>query len=169
MPHNHQDDSVPVRPAGTPLGANHERPEESALQTGQGRQARQARLLMLHTSTGKPTKAQEARFRAIKDLGCVCCRVLGFPGEPPEIHHLLSGNVRRGHDHTVGLCPWHHRGVPKDGWDRASLKDLIGPPLSGGAKAFRAAFGSDDDLLLIQDALLTAHESATSLVAEFAA
>lgn len=109
-------------------------------------------------STGKPTKAEQARFDAMKEAGvCIACHIGGNQRFPQyvEIHHLLSGNKRRGHLFTVGLCVWHHRGIPPFGWgDKEALEEL-GPSLAKGSKPFRAMFGSDDELLKIQNELLS--------------
>ena len=67
--------------------------------------------MTLHNSTGKATKAQQARFERIKEIGCICCLKTLYVYEPPEIHHITDCGRRRGHDYTIGLCPWHHRGV----------------------------------------------------------
>lgn len=111
-------------------------------------------------STGKPTKDEQARMAAIKELGvCVACHVSGkqrWP-QPVDVHHLLSGNRRRGHRYTVGLCGWHHRKLTDFGCTEKEMRDDLGPSLADGSKPFRAAFGSDDELLALQDALL--HES----------
>lgn len=108
----------------------------------------------LHTSTGTPTKAQQARFTAIKlDTGCVACRLQGLGYCEPEIHHLGVGK-RRGHDETVGLCGWHHRAVLPDGWTAEAMRGRYGPSLARGSKPFHKHFGSDDVLLDEQERLL---------------
>lgn len=114
--------------------------------------------MSLHTSTGAPTKAQQRRFDAIKlDTGCVCCRKRGLGYVQPEIHHLLSGGKRRGHDDSIGLCQWHHRGVTPQGMARMDMHAHYGPSLYYGSKPFHAEFGSDDELLTYQNALLHQH------------
>lgn len=104
-------------------------------------------------STGKPTKAEQARFDAMKEQGiCIACCLRGERRpQPIEIHHLLSGGKRRGHLFTVGLCQWHHRGIPPFGWGDAEALYELGPSLAKGSKPFRAVFGSDDDLLAAQE------------------
>lgn len=115
---------------------------------------------MFRTSTGKATPAQVQRFDAIKDLGCVACLSLGFPNVPPDIHHLIDGNERIGHDHTIGLCEWHHRGIPLNGMSTKACTDLFGPSLRHhGAKPFRERFGTDAELLKMQNALLERMEA----------
>lgn len=98
---------------------------------------------------------------AIKEGTCVCCHMRGLYAWRPEIHHLLSGNKRRGHMFTVGLCAWHHRGAKSFG--RSNQDELVlGPSLANGSKPFHAAFfGSDDAMLEYQNKLL-AEEKVTA-------
>lgn len=109
-------------------------------------------------STGKPTKDEQARFDRMKEMGvCVACKLRGTQPEYPqhiEIHHLLSGNRRIGHMATVSLCCWHHRGVPPWGWGDKEADDYLGPSLAKGSKPFRREFGTDTELLTIQNELL---------------
>jgi hypothetical protein len=109
-------------------------------------------------STGNRTKAEQARFDKMKEMGqCVACYQRGFRGwQYIEIHHLLSGNKRIGHMATVGLCTWHHRSVYESGHghDKDSMTQFLGPSLANGSKPFRAEFGTDAELLAIQNALL---------------
>lgn len=106
-------------------------------------------------STGNRTKAEQARFDAMKELGlCVACYRRGIHGRGHiEIHHLLSGNKRIGHMATVSLCVWHHRGMAQAG-THAEMAETFGPSLANGSKPFRAEFGNDKELLLIQNILL---------------
>jgi hypothetical protein len=105
-------------------------------------------------STGNRTKAEQARFDKLKEMGqCVACYQRGIHGWGyVEIHHLLSGNKRIGHLATVGLCGFHHRGVSE--LPRAEAIAVFGPSLAHGSKPFRAEFGTDAELLAIQNALL---------------
>ncbi len=117
--------------------------------------------MTLHTSTGKPTKAQERRFIEIKlDGGCVCCQMRNLGYIQPEIHHLLSGGRRRGHYFTIGLCSWHHRGVTPTGYTNTWMRQDHGPSLAHGSKPFHEAFGSDDALLAYQNAQLAPRKAA---------
>lgn len=67
-------------------------------------------------STGNKTKAQQVRLDTIKEIGCIACIALGFGHMGCHEHHLLvagkHGQHRRGHDFTIGLCPWHHLDSP---------------------------------------------------------
>ncbi len=114
-------------------------------------------------STGAMTKPEAAWVDAIKRRGCVCCDERGYRvdprgSEPPlvEAHHLLSGGIRRGHMHTVGLCMWHHRGrLIVESWNHAMHRSQLGPALSEGSVPFARAFGNDDVLMDKQVALLS--------------
>ena len=82
-----------------------------------------------------PTKAEARRFIAIKlDVGCIACWIEHEVYTPCEIHHLLDTGRRRGHSYSIGLCHPHHQGA--DGIHRAK-------------RAFRKAYGTDDELLEI--------------------
>lgn len=113
-----------------------------------------------------PTKAERARMDAISEGGCIVARHLGiwvemFDGErlpiPCEIHHLTiggkHGSKRRGHEFTVGLNPWSHRGVPFSNYTAAECKRMFGPSYAREPRAFRELY-SDDWLLARQNELL---------------
>lgn len=106
-------------------------------------------------STGKPTKAEQERFRMLLDIGCIACAPIY---NTPEIHHLLSGNKRRGHMFTIPLCPWHHRGYCHMGIEL--MTKFWGPSLAHGSKKFRERFGTDDELLAKVNALIAERKAA---------
>ncbi len=98
------------------------------------------------------TKAERERVSLVKRKGCLCCLQLGLEhdedGPTVEAHHLLSGSVRRGHDYTVGLCAWHHRGrLTINGWTLGMHREFLGPSLADGSVPFHDRFGSDESLL----------------------
>lgn len=99
--------------------------------------------------------ARDRRFGRIREIGCLACRQLGWYGAP-DVHHLNlgehAGQVRRGDEYTIGLCPWHHRGIGK-------FVD-IGPSLAKEPVKFRQRFGSDDELLAKQNELIAEAEKA---------
>lgn len=104
------------------------------------------------------TKAEKARFGKMIARGCCACR--SDHGRiwlrPVEIHHLLDGGVRRGHQYSVGLCSWHHRGVvPGNDLSVSGATLVYGPSLYHDGKAFKARYGRDDALLAFQEFLLT--------------
>ena len=113
-------------------------------------------------STGKPTKREAERIVACKEGPCVYCarwsqlhpfgRVSIVYG--CDFHHFKSGNIRRGHRYGVGACVWHHRGIPPEGFSSAQARDQMGPSLMDGSRLFHETYGSDDELLEIQDELI---------------
>lgn len=119
-------------------------------------------------STGKPTLAESAKIAAVKAMGCICCMLneqLGLKRAsrvsrpnamvPCEAHHLLSGGIRRGHAFILGLCRWHHQGVPpQPGMHERDAIAAYGPTVATGSKPFHATYGTDDELLEFQHALL---------------
>lgn len=111
-------------------------------------------------STGKPTKAEAARFDAIREIGCIVAKKLNLGFVPAEIHHLTIGGrhgaKRRGHEFTIGLNPWSHRGVPFNGMTAAQCAELFKYSYAAHPRAFREAFGGDEALLALQNQLLEA-------------
>ncbi len=111
-------------------------------------------------STGKPTAAQQRRFDAIKSehVGCLVAHILGIGWLPAGIHHFTigghHGQKRRGHDFTIGLNDWSHQGYPLTGWTAAECERVLGPSFAKTPNAFRERFGSDDELLAMQNEIL---------------
>lgn len=102
----------------------------------------------MNHSTGKPTKAQAARFDALRSLGCIACHLdnrLRQCGDT-EIHHFLRGGKRIGHDATVPLGSWHHAGVA-NGTANAQMLAVYGPSFHRHTRAFRERYGDDAALL----------------------
>lgn len=98
------------------------------------------------------TRRQSARILAVKRGGCLCCIAKGYPHDPDgpmvEAHHLLEGGLRIGHEDTIGLCLWHHKGqIYVEGWDIDQHREWLGPSLAEGSVTFNAEWGSDDFLL----------------------
>lgn len=91
----------------------------------------------------------------VKELGCLACHQLGH-FRFADYHHIKSGNKRIGHHAGVGLCEWHHRGVPLVNDSAAETEKLFGPSLARNPRAFHAKFGTDSALLEQQDEILGA-------------
>lgn len=103
------------------------------------------------------TKAEQARIDAIKAGPCLACMARGIPSEGMgvvQVHHLLSGGRRMGHMATVGLCCWHHMAQPFWGMTSQECRDYYGPSLAEGSKPFHSEFGSDAELLAMQNEML---------------
>ena len=93
------------------------------------------------------TKRDLKRFDALRRIGCIACRLSGVFSQA-DIHHVLSGGRRKGHQATIPLCPWHHRGVPPTpGYTAEDDTRLRGPSLAHGSKPFHAKFGTQQELL----------------------
>lgn len=97
--------------------------------------------------TGSPTKADLVRFDQLQRIGCLTCRKNGIGRFPVDIHHCLVGGRRIGHQATLPLCVWCHRGVPNEGMTVAQMTADYGPSLAYGSKIFRERYGSDVMLL----------------------
>lgn len=89
--------------------------------------------------TGTPTKADLHRFDMLHRIGCIACRKAGSGYAIPEVHHVLSGGRRIGHQATLPLCPHHHR-FPSNG-------TVVGPSLADGSRVFAAKWGTQQQLL----------------------
>lgn len=103
------------------------------------------------------TKAEQARFDAIKAGPCQACIQLDPPIDLSgqglvEVHHLAG---KKRHDLTVGLCIWSHRGVPFFAATHAEMRADYGPALSEGSRPFHKRFGSNAELLALQESYLT--------------
>jgi len=111
-------------------------------------------------STGKPTQREAERIVACKEGRCIACVVWSqkkpwvIPVYGCDYHHLKSGNIRRGHRYGIGLCAWHHRGIPHAGMLPKHCAIVHGPSLMDGSRKFHETYGSDDELLAMQDELI---------------
>lgn len=111
----------------------------------------------MNHSTKKPTKAQQSRLDAIHSMPCCACRLedVSQPSKT-EAHHLVDKGYRihsGGHDATLPLCGWHHRGdvrgcqVLCNPPTMANAEKAYGPSLAMNKKAFVAKYGSERELL----------------------
>jgi hypothetical protein len=114
----------------------------------------------MKSSQPSPTKAQSSRMGAIKVSGCMACLINETrwqprcDGEGSDAHHLLSGGRRRGHEYTIALCPWHHRSIrPDDCPNDCYALHRYGPTVRE-SRMFRETYGTDDELLAKQNALI---------------
>lgn len=113
----------------------------------------------MHSNAPAATTTESQRLGLLKEFGCIACRKRGLL--PPyacgllENHHLLRGGRRIGHHATVCLGAWHHRGAVMNPGDSPRQMLLVyGPSLAVSPSAFRAEFGSDEELLAEQNRLL---------------
>lgn len=89
-----------------------------------------------YRAIGNPTVAQQAHQDAQRAQGCAACLLRGnrFQAGRTEIHHRTTGDLhgqkQLGHDHTVALCSWHHRGVCMGAETSEDMRFLYGPSLA---------------------------------------
>lgn len=91
--------------------------------------------------TSTPTKADRARFIHLREVGCICCRKDGRINREIDIHHIVEGSRRLGHQYTLPLCIWHHRGIGPEGYTAELLESAYGPSLALSKRAFVARYG----------------------------
>ena len=108
------------------------------------------------------TKTELARVLTAKEGPCIPCYVWAHAGNMPladiavvnQYDHKKSGNIRRGHRHGFANCDWHHEAIPGDGWTPKEMRAHFGPSLMDGSRLFHETYGSDDELIALQDQLL---------------
>lgn len=104
-------------------------------------------------------QADEERFQAIAEIGCLPCLIDGIAGTPADVHHPTAGFKRIStaqaseHQHTYGACPWHHRGQ-----SRGAMKPCGLPSLALNKRAYRERYGTELELVQLQDALIRCWE-----------
>ena len=94
-----------------------------------------------------PTAEQKRRWGLIRASGCLICREVYGHLERAEIHHVLRGGLRLGHDWTYGACEWHHRGIWPAHLDPERMESICGPSMARTPKAYRHEFGNDEWLV----------------------
>lgn len=88
------------------------------------------------------------RLELLHKFPCMACEKDG--NKQPnrtEAHHLVWFGKRRGHDYTIPLCGWHHRGEPLMFVSCTTMADLYGPSLARSKRAFVDRYGTEDQLL----------------------
>lgn len=103
------------------------------------------------------TICDKKRFSLLPQVGCICCKSYGIHNEWVQIHHIIDGNKRMGHQFTIPLCYWHHEGVPPEGLTKQETQDKVGPSLKS-KKLFNEVFGSEILLLEYTNDFLKAIE-----------
>jgi hypothetical protein len=76
---------------------------------------------------------------------------------PTEAHHLVDFGYREhsgGHDSTLPLCGWHHRGLQRELWLKIEMEAKYGPSLGLNKRKFVATYGTERELLAKIDVLL---------------
>lgn len=100
----------------------------------------------------------ELRDFALREIGCIVCLDRGLGYVPCEKHHLLTTGrhgtgKRRGETYTVGLCPYHHRGI-------GAPDAALGPSYAREPRRFRELY-PDEWLLDRQNELIEAWRKNT--------
>jgi hypothetical protein len=106
------------------------------------------------------TKADQARLDIIHRLPCIACTIFGrglFCGRV-EAHHIVDGGYRKhsgGHQATLPLGKWHHRGEPlTTEWTVKEMTATFGPSLAKSKREFIRVFGTERELLAKVDGQL---------------
>lgn len=108
----------------------------------------------MHRAIAACNAEQQRRQDRCREFGCVACHMEGHPGVVPEIQHLTTCGRTISQDHTIALCPWHHRGEPFPIPSKKLAAKLMGPSLAVSARDFHARYGSDEELLTMQNDLI---------------
>jgi hypothetical protein len=112
----------------------------------------------MNHSTAKPNQAQAWRLEQLASMPCIACAKEDC--EQPnrtEVHHLVDKGTRKlsgGHDATIPLCGWHHRGEPMAGMSTADMAFYHGPSFALSKKSFVELYGTERELLAEVDAAL---------------
>lgn len=106
------------------------------------------------------------RFASLKEMGCMIARLRGLEWVGTDIHHLLTTGLhgngkRRGDEFTIALNPYSHAGKPFNGWSVDECREMFGPSYALHAREFRDTFGTDEELLAMQNELLRAYLRST--------
>lgn len=84
-------------------------------------------------------------------MRCICCEhdLTGQPF-PTEIDHLVDKGTRKhsgGHDATIPLCAWHHRGLCLDGVSSEQMTGRYGPSFALRGRLAASWYGNKRHLL----------------------
>ena len=124
--------------------------------------------------TDRITAKDRERFETMQRIGCLVSLVyFGKSGTPGTVHHILEGGRRLGHQATLYLHPWFHQGQPPTvrqagrirQLSQAEAMALYGPSLELNQGAFERRFGTQRDLLVMQDNLIETWLSCEAAVA----
>lgn len=100
------------------------------------------------------SRADQKRLDWVHEQPCICCEIEKLPAGMPrlrvEAHHLVDKGYRAlsgGHQATLPLCSWHHRGVRLEGHSTSAMSSMYGPSLAVSKRQFVAWFGTERQLL----------------------
>ncbi len=103
-----------------------------------------------------PNRREQLRLHEIQDRGCVPCwlesKLQGREWfvEPCDIHHVIQNDWSQ----TYGNCPWHHRGVCKNGLTTTIMNGVFGPSMAYDPLRYRSRYGTEAEMLVFQSRLL---------------
>jgi hypothetical protein len=102
----------------------------------------------MHSSLPRMNQAQRHRADVLtREMGCAACMQRDIY-TPADLHHLTDAGRRISHDHTIPLCPYHHRAIPpRYDWTVSMSKMYYGPSIANEPKSFASEFGSEADIL----------------------
>ena len=96
-------------------------------------------------------KSDRQRLDDLHNVPCVCCVSMKMPQPfPTEAHHIVDKGYRKhsgGHQSTLPLDAWHHRGMCLDGMTSKQMEAKYGPSLALNKRLFIVVFGSERELL----------------------
>lgn len=93
----------------------------------------------------------EDRLNRVHAMPCMCC-VDEHKSQitPTEAHHIVDKGYRKhsgGHQSTLPLCEWHHRGVPAYKQTISETLFEYGPSLALHKRLFIETYGTERELL----------------------
>ena len=56
------------------------------------------------------TKDERQFQQAVREVGCIICKLFLRENSIAEIHHMLKNGRRRGEKYVLPMCTTHHRG-----------------------------------------------------------
>ncbi len=105
----------------------------------------------------KPTKSEAERMDRVKNGPCLACQIWGKSTKMTvEVHHQTKHGRTLGHAFTVGLCHFHHQAklLPRGFDSRKAAAAEFGPSYADGREPWEKEFGTDEELLTMQNLLL---------------
>jgi hypothetical protein len=104
------------------------------------------------------TKVDQKRLDIIHRLPCLACVQEGeIQPNRTEAHHIVDNGYRAhsgGHQATIPLCGWHHRGEPKMPQSKTEMGFIYGPSLATSKRFFVLRYGTERELLAHVNAML---------------
>jgi hypothetical protein len=108
--------------------------------------------------TKPQTKDDARRLAVIVQIGCLPCLIDGWGGVEATVQHITEGGrrVEDEHQNTYGSCTWHHLGEvpPSFNGDARAATRRFGPSFYHSKREFAMKYGSERQLVLIQDRLV---------------